>query len=102
METEAEVGWTICGINGCILADRHAGDCIFPEIEGARRRCGTARLSSDYLDAPQLLSSKPPKASASSQPASASRKIYGLRMYTYGRRHELTHKSGSVESMFRV
>jgi hypothetical protein len=35
---EAEVGWVVCGINGCILADRHPGDCVFPIMEGARRR----------------------------------------------------------------
>ena len=41
---ECEVGYSICGINGCILADRHGGDCVFPFIEskGSRRRASTS------------------------------------------------------------
>ena len=55
MALEAETGWVVCGINGCILADRHAGECIFPMEEGKRRRAPTKNTAPDY-NAPQLLS----------------------------------------------
>ena len=34
------LGYHVCGINGCVLADRHPGACIFPELisNGRRRR----------------------------------------------------------------
>ena len=38
MAFEQDHGYTICGINGCILADRHIGECIFPLDAGRRRR----------------------------------------------------------------
>jgi hypothetical protein len=52
--TEIAVGWTVCGINGCVLADCHAGDCLFPEIEGARRRRQATSNVPD-INAPQHL-----------------------------------------------
>ena len=27
---EDELGYLVCGINGCILPNQHSGDCIFP------------------------------------------------------------------------
>ena len=37
---EAQVGYKICGINGCLLARMHAGSCVFhpSENEGRCRR----------------------------------------------------------------
>ena len=32
------IGYDVCGINGCILADRHLGSCVFPPPAGPRRR----------------------------------------------------------------
>ena len=52
-ELEEHVGWTVCGINGCILADRHNGECIFPAFEEPRRRRATESRLPDY-NAPQL------------------------------------------------
>ena len=63
--TESQVGWNVCGINGCILMDRHPGQCVFPEVEGARRR-RAVDLALD-LDAPQHLSSRPASAKATSE-----------------------------------
>ena len=37
METEVSLGWNICGIHGCVLADRHTGDCVFSMLTGRRR-----------------------------------------------------------------
>lgn len=37
-ERDAELGYQACGINGCILRDKHAGDCIFQYAEGKRKR----------------------------------------------------------------
>ena len=39
-QTES-LGYHVCGINGCVLADRHPGDCLFPETTGRRRRTTT-------------------------------------------------------------
>ena len=33
-----QLGYDCCGINGCILAVRHQGECVFPEMSD-RRRC---------------------------------------------------------------
>ena len=33
-----QLGYDCCGINGCILADRHQGECVFPEVDARRRR----------------------------------------------------------------
>ena len=73
---ESEVGWAICGINGCILADRHPGGCLFPDIQGARRRKAVDLKGGIDLDAPQLLS-KGPKPAAK-EPAAAEVKEVAL------------------------
>ena len=32
MRTEVSLGWPLCGCNGCILLEAHAGDCVFPDL----------------------------------------------------------------------
>ena len=36
------LGYHVCGINGCVLSDRHVGACLFPELSGRRRSRGAA------------------------------------------------------------
>ena len=38
LDIEARVGWNICGINGCILAEKHAGPCAFAFLDQPRSR----------------------------------------------------------------
>ena len=66
MELEEQVGWTVCGINGCILSDRHPGQCIFQTLEEPRRRRATESRLPDY-NAPQL--AHDPKRKQKEQPA---------------------------------
>ena len=33
-----QLGWNVCGINGCILAEHHAGVCVFPDLRRTRRQ----------------------------------------------------------------
>jgi len=33
-----QLGWNACGINGCILAEHHAGVCVFPDLRRTRRQ----------------------------------------------------------------
>ena len=42
---ERDNGYTICGVNGCILADRHAGDCIFNLTVGRGQRRSASHAS---------------------------------------------------------
>jgi hypothetical protein len=39
---EAEVGYALCGCNGCILPHAHPGDCVIQPEAGRRRRSGAA------------------------------------------------------------
>ena len=41
-EREAEAGIVLCGINGCLLEDRHQGMCLFPESASRGRRGNSA------------------------------------------------------------
>ena len=54
---QAEVlGYHVCGINGCVLMDRHAGPCLFPELSGRRRSRGASET--DFSPAPVQLQPK--------------------------------------------
>merc|ERR1712226_1716814 len=37
MQTEAELGWLVCGCNGCMLLEFHAGPCVFLELPSSKR-----------------------------------------------------------------
>ena len=50
------LGYHVCGINGCVLSDRHVGACLFPELVGRRRSRGAAET--DYSPAPVQLQPK--------------------------------------------
>jgi hypothetical protein len=63
LDLEAAVGWNVCGINGCILAARHPGSCIFPDI-GSRKR--ERKKEESVSSAPPAHS--PAKRAASSKP----------------------------------
>ena len=54
LAVEASVGYNICGINGCILADRHPGECVFQELGSRKRRQVDLQVK---MDAPQHLTS---------------------------------------------
>ena len=41
-EREKEAGTVLCGINGCLLEDRHQGMCLFPESASRGRRGNSA------------------------------------------------------------
>ena len=41
---EDELGYLVCGINGCILPNQHTGDCIFP-FTASRRSASAASAS---------------------------------------------------------
>ena len=43
---ERELGYCVCGINGCILPTRHAGDCIFQCFNASRRSASAASTAS--------------------------------------------------------
>ena len=54
---QAEVlGYHVCGINGCVLMDRHVGPCLFPELSGRRRSRGASET--DFSPAPVQLQPK--------------------------------------------
>ena len=38
---EEELGYLVCGINRCILPNKHAGDCIF-SFSASRRSCAAS------------------------------------------------------------
>ena len=38
-EFEIQNGYYACGINGCILAERHTGVCVMPELPNQTRVC---------------------------------------------------------------
>ena len=68
---EAQVGYAVCGINGCVLMDRHAGQCVFPEVSARKRKTVDLQLN---LDAPQhATSDKPREKSAKTKPPPASK-----------------------------
>ena len=50
------LGYHVCGINGCVLSDRHVGACLFPELSGRRRSRGAAET--DLFPAPVQLQPK--------------------------------------------
>ena len=37
LEYEKEQGYYMCGINGCILAERHTGVCVMPDLPVRQR-----------------------------------------------------------------
>lgn len=45
LQLQAELGYQPCGINGCILADQHTGQCVFEFAEGKRRRGQAMKFS---------------------------------------------------------
>ena len=40
-EFEETHGYYACGVNGCILAERHCGVCVIPELSRVRSRVAT-------------------------------------------------------------
>ena len=70
-----QLGYDCCGINGCILAVRHQGECVFPEMSD-RRRCQVIEPKPAVKEASlahpkKKKSKKPPKTGASAGSANA-------------------------------
>ena len=71
-----QLGYNCCGINGCVLADRHQGACVFPEVSERRRRPtidpkAAEKEASFAHSKPKKRAKTPPKTDASSVYASA-------------------------------
>jgi hypothetical protein len=70
-----QLGYDCCGINGCILAVRHQGECVFPEMSD-RRRCQViepkpAEKEASLAHPKKKKSKKPPKTAVSAGSANA-------------------------------